>query len=76
LSTPVRSSRQGGHQQVLAALQPAALELSLQATTQLEQERVELNQLWQQRLSGLQLRQSGPESTTVWLNQKIARLDN
>lgn len=36
-------------QQVLAALQPAALELSLQATTQLEQERAELNQLWQQR---------------------------
>lgn len=37
-------------QQVLAALQPAALELSLQAATQLEQERSQLNQLWQQRL--------------------------
>nr|WP_242038709.1 recombinase family protein [Chroococcidiopsis sp. [FACHB-1243]] len=37
-------------QQVLAALQPAALELSLQAATQLEQERAQLNQIWQQRL--------------------------
>jgi len=37
-------------QQVLAALQPAALELSLQAATQLEQERDQLNQIWQQRL--------------------------
>ena len=36
--------------QVLAALQPAALELSLQATTQLEQERMQLDGLWQQRL--------------------------
>ncbi|OUL23013.1 hypothetical protein BV378_24310 [Nostoc sp. RF31YmG] len=37
-------------QQVLAALQPAALELSLQAATQLEQERAQLNQIWQQKL--------------------------
>jgi hypothetical protein len=36
--------------QVLQALKPAALELSLQATTHLEQERVELDKLWQQRL--------------------------
>lgn len=37
-------------QQLLAALQPATLELSLQAAAQLEQERSELNQVWQQRL--------------------------
>jgi len=36
--------------QVLAALQPAALELSLQAATQLEHERLQLHQLWQARL--------------------------
>jgi DNA invertase Pin-like site-specific DNA recombinase len=36
-------------QQVLAALEPAALELSLTATEQVEQERAELDRLWQQR---------------------------
>ena len=36
--------------QVLAALQPAAVELSLQAATQLEADRQELDTLWQQRL--------------------------
>jgi DNA invertase Pin-like site-specific DNA recombinase len=36
-------------QQVLAALEPAALELSLTATERLEQERTELVQLWEQR---------------------------
>jgi hypothetical protein len=36
-------------QQVLAALEPAALELSLTATEQMEQERAELDRLWQQR---------------------------
>jgi hypothetical protein len=36
-------------QQVLAALKPAALELSLTATEHLEQERAELDRLWQQR---------------------------
>src|SRR5579883_794874 len=36
-------------QQVLAALEPAALELSLTATERLEQERAELDRLWQQR---------------------------
>ena len=36
-------------QQVLAALEPAALELSLSATERLEQERAELDRLWQQR---------------------------
>ena len=35
--------------QVLAALEPAALELSLAAAAQVEQERTELEQLWQQR---------------------------
>ncbi|TBR56859.1 recombinase family protein [Westiellopsis prolifica IICB1] len=37
-------------QQVLLALTPAALELSLEAATYIEQERLELDQLWQQRL--------------------------
>jgi DNA invertase Pin-like site-specific DNA recombinase len=36
-------------EQVLAALQPAALELSLEAATHLEQERADLDRLWQQR---------------------------
>ena len=36
-------------QQILAALEPAALELSLTATERLEQERAELDRLWQQR---------------------------
>jgi DNA invertase Pin-like site-specific DNA recombinase len=35
--------------QVLAALEPAALELSLEATQRLEHEREELGRLWQQR---------------------------
>jgi hypothetical protein len=35
---------------VLRALEPAALELSLEAATHLEQERTELDQLWQKRL--------------------------
>jgi len=36
-------------EQVLLALQPAALELALEATTRLEQERKALDRLWQQR---------------------------
>jgi Recombinase/Recombinase zinc beta ribbon domain len=36
-------------QQVLAALEPATLELSLTATERLEQERAELDRLWHQR---------------------------
>lgn len=36
-------------QQVLAALEPATLELSLAATTRVAQERAELDRLWQQR---------------------------
>lgn len=36
--------------QVLRALEPAALELSLEAATRLEQERTELDQLWQKRI--------------------------
>jgi hypothetical protein len=36
--------------QVLAALEPATLELSLAAANQVEQERAELDRLWQQRL--------------------------
>ncbi len=37
-------------QQVLTALEPAALELSLAAASQVEQERAALDRLWQQRL--------------------------
>ncbi|MBI4331234.1 MAG: recombinase family protein [Chloroflexi bacterium] len=37
-------------QQVLAALEPAALELSLTATERLQQERDELTRMWRQRL--------------------------
>lgn len=37
-------------QQILQALEPATLELSLEAATHLEQERTELDQLWQKRL--------------------------
>jgi len=37
-------------QQVLSALEPAGLELSLEAATHLEQERADLDRLWQQRL--------------------------
>jgi DNA invertase Pin-like site-specific DNA recombinase len=37
-------------QQVLQALQPAALELALQSAQQIEQERSELDKLWQQKL--------------------------
>lgn len=37
-------------EQVLLALEPAAVELSLAAATHLEQERCELDKLWQQRL--------------------------
>jgi DNA invertase Pin-like site-specific DNA recombinase len=36
-------------QQVLAALKPAALELSLEASTHVEQERADLERLWQQK---------------------------
>jgi hypothetical protein len=36
-------------QQVLAALEPSALELSLTVTERVEQERAELDRLWQQR---------------------------
>lgn len=47
---PGKSLNQFITQQVLAALQPAALELSLQAAVQLEADRQELDTLWQQRL--------------------------
>jgi DNA invertase Pin-like site-specific DNA recombinase len=36
--------------QVLTALEPAALELSLEASTHLEQERADLERLWQQKV--------------------------
>ncbi len=60
--------------QVLAALEPAALELSLEATTHLERERDDLNRLWQQRLeraayeaerAGRQYRLAEPENRLV-----------
>src|SRR4029453_15160990 len=61
-------------QQVLAALQPAALELSLEAATHLEQERADLDRLWQQRVeraayeaerAGRQFRLVEPENRLV-----------
>ena len=61
-------------QQVLAALEPAALELSLEAATHLEQERGELDRLWQQKLeraryeaerAGRQYRLVEPENRLV-----------
>jgi DNA invertase Pin-like site-specific DNA recombinase len=60
--------------QVLAALEPAALELSLEAATHVEQERDDLNRLWQQRLeraayeaerAGRQYRVAEPENRLV-----------
>lgn len=45
-----RSLDQFVSRQVLAALEPAALELSLTAASQVEQERAELDRLWRQRL--------------------------
>lgn len=60
--------------QVLAALQPAALELSLEAATHLEQERAERDHLWQQRVeraayeadrAGRQFRLVEPENRLV-----------
>jgi hypothetical protein len=38
-------------QWVLKALEPATLTLSLEATSRLEQERQEMDQLWQQRVA-------------------------
>lgn len=61
-------------QQVLQALEPAALELSLQAAQSVEQERTELDKLWQQKLeratieaerSGRHYRQVEPENRLV-----------
>ena len=59
---------------VLAALQPAGLELSLEAATHLEQERAALDRLWQQRVeraaygaerAGRQFRLVEPENRLV-----------
>lgn len=59
---------------VLAALQPAALELSLEAAQHLERERADLERLWQQRLeraayeadrAGRQYRLAEPENRLV-----------
>jgi DNA invertase Pin-like site-specific DNA recombinase len=44
-----RASIASSESRVLAALEPAALELSLTATERVEQERAELDRLWQQR---------------------------
>jgi DNA invertase Pin-like site-specific DNA recombinase len=61
-------------QHVLAALQPAALELSLEAATHVEQERADLDRLWQQRVeraayeaerAGRQYRLVEPENRLV-----------
>jgi DNA invertase Pin-like site-specific DNA recombinase len=61
-------------QHLLAALEPAALELSLEAATHLEQERAELDRLWRQRVeraayeaerAGRQFRLVEPENRLV-----------
>lgn len=61
-------------QQVLAALEPAVLELSLTAAQQLERERADLDRLWQQRReraaytaerAGRQYRLAEPENRLV-----------
>lgn len=61
-------------EQVLIALEPAALELSLEAATHLEQERAELDRLWHQRVeraayaaerAGRQFRLVEPENRLV-----------
>jgi DNA invertase Pin-like site-specific DNA recombinase len=61
-------------QWVLAALEPAALELSVAAAQQLERERADLDRLWQQRLeratynaerAGRQYRLAEPENRLV-----------
>lgn len=46
----VQRAYQHVSQQVLRALEPAAPELSLEAAMHLEQERSDLDRLWQQRL--------------------------
>jgi hypothetical protein len=60
--------------QVLAALEPAALDLSLAAATHLEQERADLDRLWQQKVeraryaaerAGRQYRHVEPENRLV-----------
>jgi hypothetical protein len=77
-------------QQVLLALEPAALELSLEASTYLEQERADLERLWQQKLeratyeadrAGRQYRLVEPENRLVarqlerdWEEKLTARL--
>jgi hypothetical protein len=77
-------------QQVLAALEPAALELSLEASAHLEQERADLERLWQQKVeratyeaerAGRQYRLVEPENRLVarqlerdWEEKLAARL--
>jgi DNA invertase Pin-like site-specific DNA recombinase len=76
--------------QVLAALEPAALDLSLEAATHVEQERRELDHLWQQKVeraryeaerAGRQYRLVEPENRLVarhlereWEEQLAAQL--
>src|SRR5262249_56601277 len=61
-------------QQVVAALEPAALELALQAAAHVEQERTDLTRLWQQQVeratyaaerAGRQYRLGEPEHRPV-----------
>ncbi len=58
-------------EQVLAALEPAALELSLKAATHVEQERADLNRLWQQRLE-----RAGYEAERVGRQYRLAEPEN
>ncbi len=57
--------------QVLAALQPAALELSLEAASHLEQQRADLDRLWQQRLERRRTKPSARDASIAWPSRRI-----
>ena len=58
--------------QVLAVLQPAALELSLAAADDIEQERARLHRNWQQQLERTAIRPSGRSGSTTRSNRRTA----
>jgi hypothetical protein len=58
--------------QVLAALPPAALEVSLRAAHQVQAERAELERIWQQRLERAAITADRADAATAWPSQKTA----
>ena len=58
--------------QVLAVLQPAALELNLAAADDIEQERARLHRNWQQQLERTAIRPSGRSGSTTRSNRRTA----